>query len=324
MIETILILLVRLIPMISEYSEYPSFDQYFMPVLETYNGRWEITEREAKKMIYEKYYSNYSLETLVWKSSEPLIYSRAHRAIYFLFAWKYLERVAKWTYKISEKWIKFLSTWKVMTLEYLRKDEDFHNSSFVINKNKKDKAQNDSITEDKMGFTPEEMLEHSFEQIKASKKDELLQRLREIDPFVFEKVVWTLCEAMWYWTFVETPKSHDWWVDGIIKWDSLGFEKIYIQAKRYKQDNVVNEKEMRWFIGALGVTTVRKAIFFTTSSFAPAARDAARKASIGWNDIILIDWDTLVDLMFEHNVWVQPRRSYELKYIDEDFFDSLS
>ena len=103
MIETILVLLIRLIPMISEYSEYPSFDQYFMPVLETYKSWWEITEREVKKMIYEKYYSNYSLETLVWKSSEPLIYSRAHWAIFYSLEsiWKELQN-EHIKYQISE------------------------------------------------------------------------------------------------------------------------------------------------------------------------------------------------------------------------------
>ena len=152
-----------------------------------------------------------------------------------------------------------------------------------------------------------------------------MQRLREIEPTDFEKVVWNLCEKMWYWTFIETPKSHDGWVDGIIKWDTLWFEKIYIQAKRYAEDNVVNGKEMRSFIGALSTKTVRKAIFFTTSSFAPAAEKEANDASVGWKDIILIDWNRLVDLMFEYNLWVQAQgKPYILKHIDEDYFDNLS
>lgn len=311
--------------MITEYSEYPAYDQLFMPVLETYKEWWAITERDAKKMIHEKYYKNYSLETLIWKSNEPLIYWRVHWALYFLFAWKYLERVAKWTYKITDKWIKFLNTWKIMTIQFLKQDEDFANSSFEKGRgDKKEKTQNNKNIDDG-DITPQEMFEQARKLFEAPQKDELLQRLREIDPFVFERVVWKLCEAMWYWTFIETPKSHDWWIDGIIKWDSLWFEKIYIQAKRYAQDNVVNEKEMRWFIWALWVTNVRKAIFFTTSTFASLAKDAAKKASIGWKEIILIDWDTLVDLMFKYNVWVQSRgQVYELKYIDEDFFDSFS
>jgi restriction endonuclease Mrr len=28
----------------------------------------------------------------------------------------------------------------------------------------------------------------------------------------------------------------------------------------------------------------------------------------------------LVDLMFRYNVWVQTKETYEIKYIDEDFF----
>lgn len=309
--------------MITEYSEYPTYDQLFMPVLEIYGEWWAITERDAKKMIHEKYYNNYSLEILIWKSNEPLIYWRVHWALYFLFAWKYLERVEKWTYKISEKWIKFLKTWKVMTIQLLKQDEDFANSSFEKGRgDKKEKAQNKKSIEN-TEVTPQEMFEQAKEQIEAAQKDELLQRLREMDPFAFERVVWKLCEAMWYGTFIETPKSHDWWVDGIIKWDKLWFEKIYIQVKRYAQDNVVNAKELRWFIGALLENNVRKAIFFTTSSFAPAAINLAKKASAGTNEVVLVDWITLVDLMFDYEIWVQPKK-VKIGYVDGEFFDSFS
>ena len=148
--------------------------------------------------------------------------------------------------------------------------------------------------------------------------------MREIQAYWFEKIVWALCEAMGYGTFTETPKSHDWGIDWIITWDSLWFERIYIQDKRYAEWNVVNEKEMRDFIWAVWSSTVRKAIFFTTSTFAPKAKEAADNASKKWNDILLIEGNKLVDLMFKYNVWVQVRETYEIKNIDEDFFEWLN
>ena len=164
------------------------------------------------------------------------------------------------------------------------------------------------------------MFELWFEQLETPKKEELLEKLMEIDPFVFEKVVWTLCESMWYWTFLETPKSHDWWIDWIIKWDSLWFEKIYIQAKRYCEWNQVQWKEMQNFVWALAQTSARKWIFFTTSKFWDNAKKTAENALRSGQEIILIDWKTLVDLMFKYNVWVQIKQTYEIKDIDEDFF----
>ena len=68
-----------------------------------------------------------------------------------------------------------------------------------------------------------------------------------IDPYAFEKVVLVLLKKMGYGDFVETSKSRDGGIDGIINEDQLGLEKIYIQAKRFT-DNKVRETDIRNFI----------------------------------------------------------------------------
>lgn len=311
--------------MISDPSQFPSYDSMFTNVLKIYNKNWWTMSRgELTKDTYDTYYSDYSLEPLSWKSSTPLIYDRIHWALYTLFAGKFLERVKRWEYKISEKWKQFLKTWENLTYKYLITiDEDYKNSSFHLWKNAFNNINgNNSTTNniDNSEMSPQDMLELWYQQLEAPKKEELLEKLMNIDPFIFEKVVWTLCEAMWYWTFLETPKSHDWWIDGVIKWDSLGFERIYIQAKRYWEGNCVQWKEMQNFVWALALTSVRRWIFFTTSTFADNAKKTAENASKSWQEIILIDGKMLVDLMFKYNVWVQTKETYEIKYIDEDFF----
>ena len=55
---------------------------------------------------------------------------------------------------------------------------------------------------------------------------------------------------MGYGDFIETSKSGDGGIDGIINEDKLGLEKIYTQAKRYNE-NKVREKDIRNFIGAI-------------------------------------------------------------------------
>lgn len=315
--------------MITEYSQFPSYDSMFMPVLKTYAKQWgKLSRSELTKIVYDNYYSNFSLDVLSWKSKTPLIYDRIHRALYTLFAWGFTDRTGRGEYIISEKWKDFLESGKELTYKYLiTEDNQYKNSTFHLwsgtVKDEKWKEINTS-TSNKIGWTPQELFENAYKQIETPKKEELLQKLREIDPFIFEKVVWSLCEAMWYWTFFETPKSHDWWIDWIIKWDSLWFEKIYIQAKRYWDNNSVQWKEMTNFVWALAQTSARKWIFFTTSSFADNAKKTADNALKSWQEIILIDWKMLVDLMFKYNVWVQTRETYEIKYIDEDFFDSFN
>ena len=102
-------------------------------------------------------------------------------------------------------------------------------------------------------------------QIENEIKNELLEKLKELDPFYFEKVILILLKKMGYGDFVETSKTGDGGIDGIINEDKLGLDKIYIQAKRYGE-NKVREKDIRNFIGAMSGDT-QKGVFVTTSSF---------------------------------------------------------
>jgi restriction system protein len=61
-----------------------------------------------------------------------------------------------------------------------------------------------------------------------------------------------------------------------------------------------------------------KGVFVTTSTF---DKDAIQKAHDASHTIILIDGNKLVDLMHQYCVGVQVRNIYEIKEIDEDFFE---
>jgi len=121
---------------------------------------------------------------------------------------------------------------------------------------------------------------------------------------------------MGYGEFIETKKTGDGGIDGIINQDQLGLEKIYIQAKRYSE-NKVREKDIRNFIGAMSGDTT-KGVFVTTSSFDESAQLKAREAH---HKIILIDGKKFTDLMYQYGVGVQIKNIYEIKEIDEDFFE---
>jgi restriction system protein len=121
---------------------------------------------------------------------------------------------------------------------------------------------------------------------------------------------------MGYGDFIETSKTGDGGIDGIINEDKLGLDKIYIQAKRY-DENKVREKDIRNFIGAMSGDT-QKGVFVTTSTFDPGA---VKKAHDAHHTIILIDGTKLVDLMHQYNVGIQVKAIYEVKEIDNDFFD---
>ena len=171
-------------------------------------------------------------------------------------------------------------------------------------------------TQNVLTSSPQDLIDTGIEQIEKNVKNELLNKLKTFDPYAFEKVVLILLKKMGYGEFIETSKSRDVGIDGVINEDQLGLEKIYIQAKRFT-DNKVRETDIRNFIGAMSGDTT-KGIFVTTTD---SDENAKRKVKEAHHKIILIDGIKLVELMYKFGVGVQLKSTYEIKAIDNDFFE---
>ena len=104
-------------------------------------------------------------------------------------------------------------------------------------------------------------------------------------------------------------------IDGIIKQDVLGLDKIYIQAKRWAEN--VSRPEVQKFVGAVHGQNANRGVFITTSSFTNEAREYANNIN---SNIILVDGKQLAKLMIEYNIGVQVKDTIQIKKIDEDFF----
>ncbi len=150
---------------------------------------------------------------------------------------------------------------------------------------------------------------------------ELLQRIRDAEPRFFENLVRELLIAMGYqgdngksWT---TQATNDGGIDGVINQDPLGTRTVYLQAKRYKEGNVVQRSEIDAFYGALHRAHADRGVFITTSKYSSGALEAAQGDSI-----IVIDGIQLTDLMLKYHVGVQIKHHYDLFEIDEYFFDT--
>lgn len=110
-------------------------------------------------------------------------------------------------------------------------------------------------------------------------------------------------------------KSGDGGIDGIIKEDKLGLDAIYIQAKRW--ENTVGRPEIQKFVGALTGQRAKKGLFITTSEFTSDAEDYISRIDA---KVVLIDGETLAQLMIDHNVGVSTVGTYDIKKIDSDYF----
>lgn len=290
--------------------EIPKFHETFNPILEILCDGKTYHSRELINQVVAKYYSHLPKELLEQetKSGDILLSNRIAWGKSYLKKGGYIEFPKRGMVKITDKGLNSLS--KKLELEEIEGDENFLDF-YTEEKNKKN-FKNSKIE----NSTPQDLIDSGFSQIEAGVKSEFLEKLKVIDPFYFEKVILILLKKMGYGDFIETSKSGDGGIDGIINEDKLGLDKIYIQAKRYGE-NKVREKDIRNFIGAMSGDT-SKGIFVTTSIF---HEGAIKKAYDAHHTIILIDGNKLVDLLHEFNVGVQIKSIYELKELDLDFFD---
>ena len=166
--------------------------------------------------------------------------------------------------------------------------------------------------------TPNDEIDSAVEEINNDLEEKLLERTREIEPARFERIVVELLIAMGYGASGEAlGRSGDRGVDGVINQDTLGVDKIYIQAKRYGETNSVPSREVRDFSGALDMKGVHKGIFVTTSSFSSEAEESVRQMQ---KNIILIDGVQLAKLMIRHNIGC-TEKNLIMKEMREDFFE---
>ena len=171
--------------------------------------------------------------------------------------------------------------------------------------------------------TPDELIEEGHKRINQELSKILLQNIENASPYKFEEIVVELLIKMGYGDSdfnngEVTSKSCDEGIDGIIKEDKLGLEKIYIQAKRWKKETKIGRPEIQKFVGALDGQRAKKGIFITTASFSQEALNYANNTSNA--TVILIDGQKLTDLMIEYEAGVTVKDTIKICKIDTDFF----
>lgn len=290
--------------------DIPKFHETFNPILNILENGEIMHHREMSNKVIEKFYFDLSPEQLEQKtkSGDTLILNRIAWGKSYLKKGGYIHFPKRGYVQLTDKGKQAIS--KTLSLKDVENTEDF-----LVFYNEENPKKNQS-TKEIDNSSPQDLIDAGFNKIESEVKVELLEKLKNIDPFYFEKVILILLKKMGYGDFVETSKTGDGGIDGIINEDKLGLAKIYIQAKRYGE-NKVRETEIRNFIGAMSGDT-QKGVFVTTSSFDTKAE---KKASDAHHTIILIDGLKLVDLMHEYNVGIQVKSTYEVKELDNDFFE---
>ena len=292
----------------------PKYYEMYKSFLQSLADGEEHPYTDVKKKVIEDFkLTDEDLAELLPSGKQPVFGNRIGWCRTYLKKAGLVESPIKAHFIITEAGKKVLKSGEEITNDTLRKFPSF--VKFIdgdTGKGKDSAEEKEDLSNDE---TPQETLERVYGELKHVLKDELLTRIHEKSPEFFEKLVVELMEKMGYGRGQITQKSRDEGIDGMVYQDKLGFDVIYIQAKRYDLEKVVGRPELQKFGGAIPEKNA-KGLFVTTGRFSLDAQKYAND-----RHIILIDGQRLADLMIEHDFGVSTEYTYRIKRIDMDVFE---
>jgi restriction system protein len=297
------------------------FYEYYVPVLKYLDENGPTHQTKLKDALVKIEKLTPEDIQLTSEKGTNIFNSRIHWAVQYLYQSGALERPAKATYAINKLGKSLLIEHpNGIDPEVLQKTEGYKHWDIRSKTSQEEK----SVSKVELGGeTPTENIESAIQQLENSLAHELVSRLREAAPQFLEKVILVLLGRMGYGDG-EDSLEHlggpgDEGLDGVINKDRLGLQRIYIQAKRYKDGNNIGRPEVQKFMGALQGQGASGGVFITTSRFSHDAEDYVSKNMTP--RIILIDGPELGRLLVKHEVGVVSLRSYKVLEIDENLFD---
>lgn len=305
----------------------PTYDELMLPVLNLAAERmWDMRGLIAR-IADDLKLSQAEREQTVPSGAATLIGSRVHWAKTYLKQAGFIEQPKRGTVQITPRGREVLSSHPSrIDVPLLQRFPEFQ--AFLRRTRSPAKAPEppDTAPQNALSSTPEEQIEAASSALNAALRDALLARILEASPASFEKLIIDLLLAMGYGgsrtdAGEQLGRTGDGGVDGVIREDRLGLDRVYLQAKRYKSGNSVGSEAVQAFIGALVGRGAQKGVLITTSGFTRGALDAANQS--GSLRLVLIDGDSLTNLMIQFNVGVRIARTVDIKRIDLDYFEDI-
>ena len=302
----------------------PDYQTLMLPVLQSCAPD-EISLSEATAKIADQFgLSQEERTSLIPSGGQTTLLNRISWARTYLDKAGLLERTRRGQFRATprgldllEKNPSFISNKLLMQFEEFRR---FRERSTSAPSSVAEKTAT-SFEEEKQ--TPDEAMRAAWVKIESSLAQDLLDRICTAPPEFFERLIVRLLLSMGYGGSVADAgralgRSGDDGVDGVIDQDALGLDRVYIQAKRYKEGNNIGPGSIRDFFGSLDRHKAAKGLFVTTSTFSASAKETAEHLS---KRIVLIDGVQLAKLMIRHNVGCRVEETVYIKKIDEDFFE---
>jgi restriction system protein len=296
----------------------PTYDQIMLPLLKwAAECREDIQVRESVEAMADHYsLSDEERAQLLPSGQQALLDNRVAWARTYLKKAGLIDSPKRGFFRVTAQGLELLKEpLDKLDRNLLKRFESFRGFTDV------EKSELEVVVQAQSSATPEDLLAAAYKEIRSGLESDLLDQVKQVTPVFFEQLVVDLLVAMGYGgnradAAQAIGKSGDGGIDGVINEDRLGLDVIYIQAKRWEGN--VGRPEIQKFAGALQGQRARKGVFITTSAF---TKDAQEYASFIDSRIILIDGVRLVGLMVEHNVGVSVVGTYEIKRIDQNYFE---
>jgi restriction system protein len=301
----------------------PDYQTLMLPLLRLVSDNQEYKYRDLiEKLAFEFKLTEAERRELLASGNQPIFDNRVGWAKTYLKKAGLIDSPSRATFIITELGLKVLEkNPERIDAKYLRQFPSF--LEFLHPDKNEVESEETGLSQETLSRTPEENLDKAYQQLRKSLASELLNKVIDLSPAFFERLVIDLLVKMGYGGSIKDAgkaigKSGDEGIDGTIKEDKLGLDIIYVQAKRWQPGNVVGRPEIHKFIGALAGQGAKKGIFITTSSFTKEAVEYTPKNE---TKIVLIDGERLAQHMIDYNIGCSIQQIYELKRIDNDYFD---
>lgn len=301
----------------------PDYQSLMLPLLRLVSDKKEYKYRELIENLASEFkLTDEERKELLTSGNQSIFDNRVGWAKTYLKKAGLIDSPRRATFIITELGLQVLGKKpERIDAKYLRQFPAF--LEFIHPDKNEVESEETGLSQETLSRTPEENLDKAYQQLRKSLALELLNKVIDLSPAFFERLVIDLLVKMGYGGSIKDAgkaigKSGDEGIDGTIKEDKLGLDIIYVQAKRWKPGNVVGRPEIHKFIGALAGQGAKKGIFITTSSFTKEAIDYTPKNE---TKIVLIDGERLAQHMIDYNIGCSVQQVYELKRIDSDYFD---
>jgi restriction system protein len=299
----------------------PTWDQFMIPVLKVLADGQVRSRRQLYDEVAAAERLSHEQKAIILDSGQAKYENRIGWAVTYLAKAKAIYRPSRGQQSITDVGRELLEKFPAGLAERDLRTVDGYESPRDRRQARKALAEA-AIEVPASDLDPIEQVETGIARINDGVATELIQRLHEREPAFFEQAVVDLVVAMGYGgadaKATRTQLSNDGGIDGIIDQDTLGLNRVYIQAKRYAPDNAVGRPDIQSFVGALHGQQANQGVFITTGRFSTGAVEYAAGVS---TRVVLIDGQRLADLMIRYRVGVQAKRTLHIVEVDEDFFE---